>query len=95
MKFHSPNEKYSFFGLILMKILRNFPIFLQIVLFGEKYGQFAKNPEILRIVQTSPQILTLSAKISKKDPPNFHQNQAEKAVFFVRRMKFHFSFAKI
>ena len=47
MKFHSPNEKYSFFGLILVKIWRNFPIFLQIMLeFEEKYGQFAKIPEI-------------------------------------------------
>ena len=47
MKFHSPNEKYSFFGLILMKIWRNFAKFLQIMLeFEEKYGQFAKFPEI-------------------------------------------------
>ena len=43
MKFHSPNEKYSLFGLILMKFWRNFWTFLQIMLeFEEKYGQFAK-----------------------------------------------------
>ena len=30
-----------------------------------------------------------------KNPLNFHQNQAEKALFFIRRMKFHFSFSKI
>ena len=46
-------------------------------------------------VLSSPQILTLSAKKNRKIPPNFHQNQAEKAVFFIRRMKFHFSFSKI
>ena len=47
MKFHPPNEKQSFFGLILVKIWRNFPIFLQIVLeFEEKYRQFAKFPEL-------------------------------------------------
>jgi len=49
---------------------------------------------VLQIVHTSPQILTLSAK-NRKILPNFHRNQAEKAVFFIRRMKFHFSFSKI
>ena len=49
-----------------------------------------KFPEILQIVHTSPQILTLSAKKNRKIPPKFHQNQTEKAVFFMRRLKFHF-----
>jgi len=62
--------------------------------FSKKFQNFLEFLEILQIISTSRQIVTLSANF-KEISPHFHEHEAEKASFFIRRIKFHFSFAKI